>query len=109
MKLIKSDFDLALVPLIDNKFNRVKSSIKWLEYSMCKIPTIFSDTIPYQNIENLKTGIKVVNIQKDWVDAISLLIEDDQLRDEISENAYRNVLSNHTLQKNFYKILEFFQ
>ncbi len=105
-RLRKERFDFCLVPLLENKFNNVKSNIKWLEFSINKIPAIFSDVSAYESIKNLETGIKVENNLKDWEDAITLMIEDNKLRNKIKENAYKEVLNNWTLQKNFWKILE---
>ena len=51
------DVDIGLVPLEENTFNLAKSNIKWLEYSICRIPGIFSDINPYSiSIENGENG-----------------------------------------------------
>ncbi len=105
-RLRKEKFDLCLVPLLENRFNNVKSNIKWLEFSMNKIPAVFSDVKAYDNIKNFETGIKVINHEKEWIDAISLMIEDENLRNEIKNKAYKEVLTNWTIQKNFWKIME---
>ena len=107
-RLRKERFDICLVPLLENRINNVKSNIKWLEFSMNKIPAIFSDVSAYETVENFKTGVKVDNNEKEWFDAISLLIEDSVMREEIKENAYREVLNNWTLQKNFHNLLNMF-
>jgi len=39
-KLATLNLDIGLCPVIDNEFNRSKSAIKYLEYSVMKIPTI---------------------------------------------------------------------
>ena len=56
-------WDIGLAPLIDDQFNRGKSHIKWMEYSMKKIPTIASRVYPYiqpvlgkKTIQQGKTG-----------------------------------------------------
>ncbi len=57
--------DVGLAPLIDNDFNRSKSNIKYLEYSMAGIPTVASDLTPYQG-----EGIISVTSKGSWGEAI---------------------------------------
>lgn len=93
--------DLALVPLELTPFNRAKSAIKWLEYSACKIPGIFTDIEAYnQVVEHGKTGWLVPNAPEAWYDAIKKFVEDDNLRSVIVDNAYQTVLARHTLNQN---------
>jgi glycosyltransferase involved in cell wall biosynthesis/SAM-dependent methyltransferase len=93
--------DLALVPLELIPFNRAKSPIKWLEYSACKIPAIFTNIEAYnQIVEHQKTGWIAQNTTEAWYDAMKTLIQDKALRLRIAENAYRAVLSEHTLRQN---------
>lgn len=99
---LKSLFvDLALVPLELTPFNRAKSAIKWLEYSACKVPGIFTDIEAYnQVVEHGKTGWLVPNNSEAWYDAIKKFIQDDSLRSAIAENAHQAVLTRHTLNQN---------
>jgi glycosyltransferase involved in cell wall biosynthesis/predicted SAM-dependent methyltransferase/tetratricopeptide (TPR) repeat protein len=93
--------DLALVPLELTPFNRAKSAIKWLEYSACKIPGIFTDIEAYNHVvEHGKTGWLVPNTPEAWYDAIKKFIEDDTLRSRIAEDAHQTVLARHTLNEN---------
>ena len=107
-RLRKEKFDFCIVPLLENRFNNVKSNIKWLEFSMNKIPAVFSDVPAYESVENFETGIKVKNNEREWIDAISLMIEDNLTRERIRENSYKEVLTKYTLQNNFGKILQLF-
>ncbi|MGA2176367.1 MAG: glycosyltransferase [Verrucomicrobiota bacterium] len=93
--------DLALVPLEVTPFNRTKSDIKWLEYSACKIPAIFSDLEPYnQSVVHGKTGWLAANTVEVWHGAIKTLILDDGLRQAIAENAHQTVLASRSLEAN---------
>lgn len=89
--------DIAIAPLINTQFNMSKSNIKWLESSMLKIPMVLSDMYPYQCVEHGKTGFLAVN-HKDWVKYLSRLIESEDLRKEIGENAYKE-MENYTVDK----------
>lgn len=95
--------DFALVPLAINDFNKAKSNIKWLEYSACKIPGIYTNIPAYRNsVKNNKTGIVVANEFHHWYNAIKLLITNPQKRAKMAENAYNEVTAKHTLQKNLH-------
>ncbi|HEY1790727.1 MAG TPA: glycosyltransferase, partial [Verrucomicrobiae bacterium] len=100
-KLKSLSVDLALVPLELTPFNRAKSPIKWLEYSACKIPAIFTNIEAYNRIvEHQKTGWLAANTTEAWYEAMKILIQDNALRLNIAENAHRTVLSGHTLRQN---------
>ena len=92
------DADLAIVPLGNHRFNRCKSNIKWLEYSACKIPAVYSDIPPYRDcIEGDGTGLLVSEDPAAWVEAISCLVEKPDLRRELAERAHREVLAHYSL------------
>jgi GT2 family glycosyltransferase len=97
-KLQQTTLDIALVPLIDNPFNRCKSNIKWLEYSACGIAGIYADLPPYNaSIEHGRTGLLAGQEPEQWYEAIRLLIEHDDLRRGIAGNARMKVLNNYSL------------
>lgn len=100
-----SGIDLAIAPLQDNLFNRCKSNIKFLEYSICGIPGIYSNIKPYTDtVKDRETGIIVQsNASSDWYNAIKLLILDKNLRENIAQNCYKYVNENYLLQDNFTK------
>lgn len=91
--------DLALVPLEVNDFNKAKSDIKWLEYSACKIPAIFTDIAAYnKSVEHGKTGWLVPNTAEAWYNAMKTLITDKNLRQAMAENAHRAVLAKRSVE-----------
>ena len=51
-----NDADVAIAPLIDSKFNRMKSNLKALEAAAKRIPLIASDVAPYQGSEYILTA-----------------------------------------------------
>ncbi len=52
-----NDADVALAPLVDSKFNRMKSNLKALEAAAKRIPLIASDVAPYQGSEYILTAV----------------------------------------------------
>jgi O-antigen biosynthesis protein len=106
-RLKNADVDFAIIPLEDNLFNRAKSSIKWLEYSACGIPGIYSNIEAYNTVvQNGKTGVLVENTINDWYQAIKKFIIDSSYRNEIAYNAQAAVLLKHTVDLNSLKWLE---
>lgn len=100
-KLMLLNLDIGICPLEDTVFNRNKSSLKWMEFSSLKIPTIATNIPPYSNtITNEKDGLLVDDDQ--WEDALSMLIDNSELRDKLSSNAYDNVYENHNARKSAY-------
>jgi glycosyltransferase involved in cell wall biosynthesis len=94
----EAQIDIAIAPLTDHPFNRSKSDLKWLEYSICSIPGVYSRVAPYENsIVHGFTGWLVDNTTASWVDALERLIENDRLRDSIARNAFEEVRGNYCL------------
>lgn len=106
-KLQDLHIDIALAPLVDNRFNRCKSNIKWLEYSACGFAGIYSDLPPYNTcIESGRTGLLVENTTEKWVRAIELLISNPQLRKSIAANSRCEVLTKYTLEAGAHDYLD---
>ncbi|MCX7735232.1 MAG: glycosyltransferase [Candidatus Kapabacteria bacterium] len=101
LQTIEADF--AVIPLNDNTFNRAKSHIKWVEYSACGIPGIYSNVGEYSvSIKNEVTGILVDNNYEQWYSAVRRFIEDENFRENIAKNAYNTVHNEFTIENNCY-------
>lgn len=92
-------WDIGLAPLVDTAFTRCKSHIKWLEYSMFKIPVVASRVYPYfmpikdkKTIEDGVTGLLARS--NEWENKIEKLILDKKLRKELGTNAYNDIKKN---------------
>ena len=91
--------DINLAPLEESIFNEAKSENKWTEAALVKIPTVASDVGAFKSqIENGKTGFLCTG-EQDWIDKLSSLIESSELREEIGNNAYVEVMNNHVTTK----------
>lgn len=86
--------DIAIAPLTKDKFNHFKTPCKYLEYSINKIPAVYSRWF-YQDIVG-NTGL-LAETEEEWLEQISRLIDDKALREDLSEKSYQNVLSNHNI------------
>lgn len=79
---------IGLAPLVDNRFNRCRSPIKYLEYTGVNAVTVASDLEPYHGIVGAMVG--------DWDEAIGMLVDDLELRNEMLMRARRDVEVNHS-------------
>ena len=96
-KLAALQADIAIAPLEKNYFNSCKSTCKYLEYSINKIPAIYSAHHYKKTVINRHTGI-LADTPDDWIAGISELIENENLRKKIAENAYNDVLKNWNMK-----------
>ncbi len=95
--LAKQKWDIGIAPLVDTSFTRSKSHIKWMEYSMIKIPTVASRVYPYfmelagrKTITDGETGF-LCSTQSEWEAKLEKLIQSKELRQRIGQQAYDHV------------------
>lgn len=102
--------DFAIAPLKANDFNHCKSNIKFLEYSICGIPAIYSNVAPYQGcVRQSCTGFLVGDsLQESWYQAIKLFIDSPELRRKIGESAHRCVRENFLIQDHYMEWFELY-
>lgn len=101
--------DLMLVPLAESEFNNCKSNIKWLEYSACEIPCIFSDLEPYNScVKDHQTGLLVKNDTLSWMEAICEMVDNAGLRKQIARAARIEVLEKYTVNSGAHLWYEFY-
>ena len=91
--------DIVVAPLYWNAYSRAKSYIKYLEYSAAKKPGIYQNIDPYKEILNTAedSGF-LVNGGEDWYIYLKQLIESEELRTRIGNNAYK-LIKKHTIEK----------
>lgn len=90
-------YDIGLAPLLDDVAHRSKTNNKFREYGACRIAGIYSNVDVYAScVRQYETGILVSNHEKDWYDALVLLIENSHLRKKIQSAAYEFVRDNYS-------------
>ena len=86
---IIANVDINIAPIEKNIFNEAKSENKWVEAALVKVPTIASNYGAFQKtIINNETGLLCSNVS-DWYISLKTLINNEQLREVIGENAYK--------------------
>lgn len=94
--------DIGLAPLLDTEFNRCKSNIKWQEYSIAKVPGVYSYTVYHHRSFEPQFGL-IAKTPDQWYQCIKNLIVSPALSEDISSNAYGQVKRFHSLEKNAVK------
>jgi glycosyltransferase involved in cell wall biosynthesis len=92
-----SKVDINIVPLVNDRFNACKSAIRYLETSLCRVPTIASSVGQFSEIVNDGHDGFLARTQEEWVSALGRLIESRELRLQMGEAANRNVMTYHTV------------
>lgn len=92
-------WDIGIIPLADNKFNKSKSYLKFLEYAALDMAIVVSDAPSYRPVAKhghncLMAGVSI----QDWVEKLMLLIEDGDFRKKIAANARNECAAMHTLE-----------
>ena len=90
-----ASIDINLAPLEESIFNEAKSENKWVEAALCHVVTVASKVGAFEHeIENEKDGFLCKN-EKEWETVLTKLIEDEELRTTIGNNAYNRVIKNN--------------
>jgi glycosyltransferase involved in cell wall biosynthesis len=100
--------DVSLVPLVDNKFNSLKSELKLIEAGFFGKAVIVSNVEPYKGL--LKHGVNclAVNKPRDWVKHCQMLIDNPQMAEDLGEGL-RETVQPYSIEEvnkkrlNFYK------
>ncbi|MFH1458891.1 MAG: glycosyltransferase family 4 protein [Candidatus Omnitrophota bacterium] len=100
--------DIGIAPLYDDAWAKGKCGLKALQYMACGIVCVCSNAGIYkQMIRDADNGFLARNTDE-WVDRISRLIENSDLRKALIESALRDVQAKYSIEKNKYKFREIF-
>lgn len=94
-----ASIDINLAPLeIGNPFCESKSELKFFEAGIVGVPTVASATQPFR--EAISDGIDgfVATTTDEWIEKISLLVENADSRRAMGANAHEKTLQNYTTE-----------
>lgn len=100
--------DIGLAPLADNMFNRAKSNLRWMEYTVSGIPVICSPVEAYKCVEDEKTGL-IAREKDEWFKQIERLVLNPELCYTINKNAYDKIYKEFNIEKNVKKVLPIYK
>ncbi len=87
--------DMAIAPLTKDYFNQFKTPCKYLEYSINKIPAVYSKWFYKDVVKHNETGY-LAETEEEWLYYLEKLLKE---RKKIGENAYQDVLKNYDIRK----------
>lgn len=96
-----NNFDVALVPLVESKYNSMKSQLKIIEAGFHKKAVIASNVAPYTldlNSENAML-VETRKNHKQWRQYINRLLNNPELVEEYAEALYETVKDRFDLNK----------
>jgi len=108
--LYSMKWDIGICPIVDNRFNRSKSELKYVEFSQKKIPCVCSAVENYSKaILTKDMGLLTANTHESWSTNLNSLIDNKTLRQEIGLNAYNHIKQNFNIEKNVAQWLSAYQ
>lgn len=99
-------FDIGMAPLLVNQFNLAKSHLKVMEYAAAGVPFVASRVAPYTRYTDQGVDGYTAGTTDEWIEHLSLMIEDSAKRKEMAEAAYTKARERHDLAKNIHYYVE---
>lgn len=103
-----SEFDIGIMPLPDDEWAKGKCGLKGLQYMSLEIPTIMSPV--GVNSEIIQDGINgfLAATEDEWIEKLSLLIEDRQLRQKLGKAGRQTVIEKYSVESQKQNYLDYF-
>jgi glycosyltransferase involved in cell wall biosynthesis len=104
-----NSFDIGLMPLPEDDWAEGKCGLKGLSYMACGVATVMSAvSVNKEIIEHGKNGFLAHN-ESEWLDFLSLLIENKTLREELGKAGRDTVLRRYSVIANRENYLRVFK
>ncbi|MEW6008507.1 MAG: glycosyltransferase family 4 protein [Candidatus Omnitrophota bacterium] len=102
-------FDIGVMPMPDNEWTRGKCGFKVIIYMSMGIPAVCSPV--GMNKEIIQDGVNgfLADSQEDWLEKLSALIEDRQLRENIGRAGRHSAEEKYSVKVNAPKFFELIQ
>lgn len=103
-----STFDIGIMPLPDDNWSKGKCGLKGLQYMALEIATVMSPV--GVNCEIIQDGVNgfLAGKEEEWVEKLSLLIDDKQLRERMGKEARKTVKERYSKNSLKDKYLSYF-
>lgn len=97
-KLNHLQLDIGLAPVVENKFSKAKTPIKFMEYGVNSVPSICSEFLYKDVIKHGYDGY-LVKTEEEWYRYLCQLIENAPLRRTIGKRARSKVRKHYNLHE----------
>lgn len=101
-----ADFDIGLYPVLENEFNRHKCGFKALEYMAMGIPAVGSPVGANTYIISHGMDGYHADGEKEWIDALTLLISDNIARKKMGRAARHKIETQYSITESARKLRE---
>jgi glycosyltransferase involved in cell wall biosynthesis len=103
-----SSFNIGIMPLPNDEWSKGKCGLKGLQYMALEIPAIMSPV--GVNCEIIKDGVNgfLANSEQEWLDKISILIEDEKLRESMGKEARKTIIERYSKNSEKENYLRYF-
>ena len=103
-----SDIDIGIMPLPDDDWSKGKCGLKGLQYMAMGIATVMSPV--GVNTDIIDDGINgyLASSEQEWVEKLSLLIENEALRSTLGVKGRETVVQQYSVESNKHKYLTLF-
>jgi glycosyltransferase involved in cell wall biosynthesis len=93
-------FDIGIMPLPDDEWSKGKCGLKGLQYMAVSIPTVMSPV--GVNTEIITDGVNgfLAGSQEEWVEKLSLLIDNAELRKNLGSAGRKTVETRYSVEAN---------
>lgn len=105
---ILNSFDIGVMPLPNDEWAKGKCGLKALTYMSCAVPVVMSAVGVNTEIGSDGNAL-LVNSKEDWMDALTKLIENKTLREELGKRGRKVVEERYSVNAYKGKYLELFK
>lgn len=102
-------FDIGIMPMPDNEWTRGKLGCKMLQYMAVGIPAVVSYTPTNAEIINDGKNGFFVTKENEWINVLSMLVEDAPLRSKIGEKGRSAIQELCSLRKSAIHLVKIFE
>jgi glycosyltransferase involved in cell wall biosynthesis len=99
---VLKNFDISLIPLADNAFNRCKSDVKFLESAACSAAVLASTVVFKNSIRHSETGFLFDTGEK-FGTHLRRLIINPLLRRKVARKAHQYVSQNRLIEHHIHR------
>ena len=100
--------DIALLPLLDNEFNRSKSDLKFIECASGGAVVLASPVAYEKTVKDGETGF-IFKDTKEFDEKLRMLIFNKTKRREVAENAYNYVKNNRLMSQHYEERIDWYK
>lgn len=96
-----ANFDIGIMPLDNSPWELGKCSYKLIQYMGCGVAVVASPIGMNNEVVTEGENGFLANNHQDWIDKLSVLIENENLRETMGKNGRQKVVTHYSVQNSF--------